>query len=253
VLREPARHGEITMLYQPKVEIATGRPSGVEALVRWTHPHWGPIPADDLIEAIEPTEVMQMLSRHVLATVTDQARRWNERGQPLRVAVNVSVQDLHDPAFPDELGALIRSSGIPAAQLTIEITERMLTTDAPRVIQACGTLTQLGVGLSLDDFGTGYASLQQLRQLPLTEVKIDRLYVRGFVDDPTDRAIVTSVYELARALRVDVVAEGVEDHRTAHALGRLAGTIGQGYYFGAPMSPGALQAWLLVAEPRAAS
>ena len=103
-------------------------------------------------------------------------------------------------------------------QLTIEITERMLLADAPLVAQVCATLVQIGVGLSLDDFGTGHASLQQLRQLPLSEVKVDQSYVRGIVDNPADRAIVTSVHELAQTLGVEVVAEGVEDQRTADCL-----------------------------------
>jgi diguanylate cyclase (GGDEF)-like protein len=249
-LSEPDRQDEVAVLYQPKVEIGTGRLSGVEALVRWTHPDWGAVPTDELIEAIEPTEVMQLLTHRVLAMVAEQTRRWNDQGQSIRTAVNVSVEDLHDPDFVDELGALIRSSGIPPEQITIEITESILVSDAPRVARACDTLARVGVGLSLDDFGTGYASMRQLRQLPLTEVKIDGSYVRGFVDDPTDRAIVTSVHEMARALGVAVVAEGVEDRRTTRALASFAGMVGQGYYFGPPMTVDALQGWLSAVGPQ---
>jgi EAL domain-containing protein (putative c-di-GMP-specific phosphodiesterase class I) len=112
-----------------------------------------------------------------------------------------------------------------------------LLTDEPRASQVAGELTRLGLGLSLDDFGTGHASLQQLRLLPLTEVKVDRAYVSGIVESAADRAVVTSVHELARALGVVVVAEGVEDRRTADALASLPGIIGQGWHFGAPMRP----------------
>jgi EAL domain-containing protein (putative c-di-GMP-specific phosphodiesterase class I) len=153
------------------------------------------------------------------------------------VAVNISVQDLHNPTFVEELSALLDRYRLPAKQLTIEITERMLLTDEPRVGQVTGELARLGLGLSLDDFGTGHASLQQLRLLPLTEVKIDRAYVSGIVDDKADRALVTSVHELSQALGVVVVAEGVEDRRIAEALASLPGTIGQGWHFGAPMHP----------------
>lgn len=249
VLRDPSRWAEITILYQPQVDLATGRLTGVEALLRWTHPRWGLLPTDELIEAIEPSEVMHMLTRHMLQAVTAQLRRWNEQGLRMRAAVNVSAQDLHEPTFVAELEDIVRRQGIDPAQLTIEITERMLITDAERVAHVAATLTRLGVGLSLDDFGTGYASLQQLRLLPLSEVKVDRSYIRGIVDNPADLAIVASVHELAQALQVSVVAEGVEDHRTARALAQLSGTIGQGYHFGRPMPPEALRDWRYTPAP----
>jgi EAL domain-containing protein (putative c-di-GMP-specific phosphodiesterase class I) len=190
-----------------------------------------------LIEAVEPTDVMHLLTKHVLRSVARQMRRWNHEGQPLRVAVNISVQDLHDASFVGELKTLLADHEIATEQLTIEITERMLITDEPRVGYVAEMLTRLGVGLSLDDFGTGHASLQQLRNLPLTEVKLDRAYISGIVENPADRAVVHSVHDMARALGVAVVAEGVEDERTAIALARMPGVIGQGWHFGAPMPP----------------
>jgi EAL domain-containing protein (putative c-di-GMP-specific phosphodiesterase class I) len=224
------------MLYQPQIDLNTQRLAGVEALIRWRHPEWGPVPTDELIEAIEPTDVMHLLTNHVLHAVALQMRQWNDEGQPLRVAVNISVQDLHHPAFVTDLKTLIADHGIDSHQLTIEITERMLSTEEPRVGQVAATLTQLGLGLSLDDFGTGHASLQQLRQLPLTEVKLDRTYVSGILDNPADQAVISSVHQMAQALGVAVVAEGVEDEAIAAALARLPGTIGQGWHFGAPMA-----------------
>jgi predicted signal transduction protein with EAL and GGDEF domain len=235
VLRQADRWGELSVLYQPQIDLHTQRLAAVEALVRWRHPEWGPVPTGELIEAIEPTDVMHLLTQHVLREVTSQMRQWNEAGQRLRVAVNISVQDLHHPAFVEELQRLIADQGISTEQLTIEITERMLSTDEPRVGEVAATLTRLGLGLSLDDFGTGHASLQQLRNLPLTEVKIDRAYVSGILDNPADQAVITSVHQMAQALGVSVVAEGVEDERIAAALARLPGTIGQGWHFGAPM------------------
>jgi diguanylate cyclase (GGDEF)-like protein len=243
VLRDPARHHEIAVLYQPQIDLDTGRLAAVEALVRWTHPEWGPIPADILIESIEPSEIMHALTAHVLGRVADQMQRWNEQGEPLRVSVNVSVQDLHRPDFVAELGRLVDEHDIAPGQLAIEITERMLINDIERVGLVARALADRGLGLSLDDFGTGYASLQQLRELPLREVKVDRSYISGIVDSPTDRAIVASVYQLARALGVDVVAEGVEDEGIAQALAELPGMIGQGWYFGRPMSVAELCDW----------
>jgi EAL domain-containing protein (putative c-di-GMP-specific phosphodiesterase class I) len=153
------------------------------------------------------------------------------------------MRDLHEPGFVDELGALVRRHGIAPRQLVMEITERMLISDVERVSEVARMVAGHGVGLSLDDFGTGYASLQQLRELPLTEVKVDRSYISGMVDNPADAAIVTSVYQLAQALGFDVVAEGVEDQRTADALAPLVGTVGQGWHFGRPMTVEDLQEW----------
>jgi diguanylate cyclase (GGDEF)-like protein len=239
-LRNPDRHGEIAVLYQPQIDVGTGGLFGVEALVRWNHPVWGPVRPDELIEAVEPSEVMHLLTRHVLDAVAAQLREWNEAGLRIRTAVNVSVQDLHQPGFADEVAAVLDSHRLRTSQLTIEITERMLITGDTRVSRAASEIAGLGMGLSLDDFGTGYASMQQLRMLPLTEVKIDKIYVSGIADSAADRAIVRSVHELAQALRVEVVAEGVEDERTVAELARLPGTIGQGYYFGHPMMASAV-------------
>jgi EAL domain-containing protein (putative c-di-GMP-specific phosphodiesterase class I)/GGDEF domain-containing protein len=243
-LTDPARQGEIAVLYQPQVHIITNRVSSVEALFRWTHPELGPIPTDELIEAIESSDVMHLLTWHVLTTVVAQIQRWNEYGLQLQVSVNVSVHDLRGTDFADNLLALARANAVPPEQLTIEVTETTFIGDEPAATQVCYALANLGFGLSLDDFGAGHASLRQLRQLPLTEVKIDQAYVRGVVDDPADRAIVTGVHQLAEATNVKVVAEGVEDRPTADVLGSLERTIGQGYYFGRPMSADALQTWL---------
>jgi EAL domain-containing protein (putative c-di-GMP-specific phosphodiesterase class I) len=178
-----------------------------------------------------------MLTRHILDRVCAQLRTWHDRGLRIRVAVNASVQDLHDPDFPAQISQLLEGYGVPPDQLTIEITERMLIDDTERVARAAAKISALGVGLSLDDFGTGYASLQQLRVLPLTEVKVDKSYVSGMTSNPSQRAIVASVHQLAKALRLEVVAEGVEDRVTAAALSRLPGLIGQGWHFGHPVPP----------------
>ncbi|HEY7223672.1 MAG TPA: EAL domain-containing protein [Micromonosporaceae bacterium] len=243
VLRDPGRADEIAVHYQPQIELQTGRLRGVEALLRWTHPQWGPVPTDELIEAIEPSDVMHLLTLHMLERVTEQIRAWNERGFALRVAINVSANDLREPGFIDELAALIRGHAIPPGQLTIEITERVFVGGDVAVQRAAHALVHLGVGLSMDDFGTGYASMHQLRAFPLTEVKIDRSYVHGLLDHSAEMAIVTTVHELARALGLDLVAEGVEDEDTAAVLARLPGTIGQGWHFGHPMPAEELEHW----------
>ena len=157
--------------------------------------------------------------------------------------MNISVRDLYEPDFVGELGALLAQYGIAPGQLVAEISERMLVSDMPKVNGVAGLLAGLGVGLSLDDFGTGYASLRQLRRLPLTEVKLDRSYVSRMVDNPADAAVVTAVHEMAQTLGVNVVAEGVEDQRTAAALATLPGVIGQGWHFGRALTVEGLSEW----------
>jgi predicted signal transduction protein with EAL and GGDEF domain len=234
-LLDPTRHHEIMVVYQPQIELTSGRLVAAEALVRWTHPEWGSVPPDELLAAVEPTEVIHLLTRHVLDLVGEQICDWNRRGLQLRVSVNISARDLHHRLPRRDLEDPAPAQPAPN-QLTIEITERMLiASDADRVVRATAPVAALGVGLSLDDFGTGYASMQQLQNLPLTEVKIDKSYVAGLTDNATRRAIVTSVQ--ASALGLTVVAEGIEGERTADALRRLPGTIGQGYYFGRPVPP----------------
>ncbi|MBX6749089.1 MAG: GGDEF domain-containing protein [Micromonosporaceae bacterium] len=234
-LLDPGRYAEITVVYQPQVEVGTRRLVGAEALVRWTHPDWGPVAPTELLDAVEASEVMPLLTRHMLDRAAAQARAWHERGRPLRVAVNVSMQDLHNPDLPALISDTLRRYGLPPSCLAIEVTERLLVVDSARVSRAAEEIQKIGVALSLDDFGTGYASIQQLRILPLAEVKIDKSYVHGLVGNETKAAIVRSVHDLATALGMSVVAEGVEDAATASALARLPGVIGQGWHFGHPV------------------
>ena len=235
-LLDPDRHPEIAVVYQPQVEVSTRRLVGAEALVRWTHPDWGPVAPTELLDAVEASEVMPLLTQHMLDRVAAQARAWYERGRPLRVAVNVSMQDLNDSGLPALISDTLRRYGLPPSCLAIEVTERLLVVDGGRVSRAAEEVQKIGVALSLDDFGTGYASIQQLRVLPLAEVKIDKSYVHGLAHDESKAAIVRSVHDLATALGMSVVAEGVEDAATASALARLPGVIGQGWHFGRPVT-----------------
>jgi diguanylate cyclase (GGDEF)-like protein len=249
-LTDPARANEVSVLYQPQVQVDGRRLTGVEALVRWTHPRWGPVRPDEFVDAIEATAVMNLLTLRVLETAIRQLRQWNDRGLQTRVAVNVSVRDLHEPEFVDQIAALIERYGIATRQLTIEVTERMVISADPLVARAAERISRLGVGLSLDDFGVGFASLYQLRTLPLTEVKIDRSYVAKVATSAEQWAIVKTLHGLAEALRLEMVAEGVEDEQTAACLSRLPGMIGQGYLFGKPMTVQALDGWHATSQLR---
>ena len=176
---DPAHASEIAVLFQPQVSIATGRTDSVEALLRWHDPEGGLMPTDQLMRIVEPTGVMQQLTRHVLDRVLAQLAESNSTGLHLRAAVNVSVLDLSEEGFDAEVRDLLARHSITPKQLDIEITERSVVEDTTVLDDAAQRLTRLGVGLSLDDFGTGYASLRRLRRLPLSEVKIDRSYVSG--------------------------------------------------------------------------
>jgi EAL domain-containing protein (putative c-di-GMP-specific phosphodiesterase class I)/GGDEF domain-containing protein len=251
-LRDPSAASDIVMLYQPQVALATGHTVSVEALLRWSNPTRGPVPTDSLIDLVEPTGVMQELTRYVLNRVVGQLAEWNREGIHLRAAVNVSVIDLvSTDDFEIQIANVLQTHRVPAWQLEIEITERAVVEATQVLDEAAHRLARLGVGLSLDDFGTGYASLHRLRQMPLAEVKIDRSYVSQIEQSPTDLAFVKTIHDLAAALGLRVVAEGVESERTARILADLGGVIGQGWLYAKPMTAQQLVAWLQAREQAA--
>jgi predicted signal transduction protein with EAL and GGDEF domain len=233
-LGDPGRHGEVGVHYQPQVEVATGRLAGVEALVRWTHPRFGPVSPEEFIQVAETGEVIHLLTRHVVRIAAAQSREWADRGFPVGIAVNASARDLDDEDFVEEVDAAIREHGVSPERLTIEITENTMLAENARVAKAVDRLVRLGVGLSIDDFGTGYASMQRLRMLPVCEVKIDQSYVKAMLTNRAALAAVTGTFGLCEALGLGLVAEGVEDERTAVALARFPGVVGQGWFYGRP-------------------
>jgi diguanylate cyclase (GGDEF)-like protein len=243
-LNDPARASEITLLFQPQVSVRTGRVDSVEALLRWTDPGRGLVPTDELISAVEPTGVMQQLTLHVLDRVVGQLAEWNRLGVRLRAAANVSVFDLVSEGFDSQVRGVLDRHQVTARQLDIEVTERAVIENTALLDEAAQRIARLGVGLSLDDFGTGFASLRRLRRLPLTEVKIDRVYVSKLADSAPDRAIVTAIHELAQALGLRTVAEGVEDEATVGILTRFDRVIAQGWYYARPMPAPELVSWL---------
>jgi diguanylate cyclase (GGDEF)-like protein len=243
-LSDPARASEIAMLFQPQVSVRTGRVDSVEALLRWTDPGRGLVPTDELIEAVEPTGVMQQLTLHVLDRVVGQLAEWNRAGIRLRAAANVSVFDLTAEGFDSQVRDVLERHRITPQQLDIEVTERSIIEDSVVLDEAAHRIAKLGVGLSLDDFGTGFSSLRRLRRLPLTEVKIDRAYVSKVAESEPDRAIVTAIHGCAQALGLRTVAEGVEDEATVGILATFDRVIGQGWYYGRPMTAPDLADWL---------
>ncbi|MEV4120436.1 EAL domain-containing protein [Micromonospora sp. NPDC049645] len=241
--------GEITMYYQPQIAIATGEVVGVEALLRWRHPRRGMVDPEELIRVAEQSAVMRLLTRRVVDDVVDQLAKWSAAGIGLRAALNVSVRDLHTGEIADQIADRLARYGVPAERLQVEITEGALMADPRRVLATISRLHRIGVAIALDDFGTGYSSLQHLRRLPLSEVKVDRSFVLGMADDADDAAIVRSMIELAGALGLRVVAEGVEDERTWRMLHAAGCDAAQGWFYARPMPAEELATWLARYRP----
>ncbi|MFB6393318.1 putative bifunctional diguanylate cyclase/phosphodiesterase [Polymorphospora lycopeni] len=247
--REAGGAGEITMYYQPQVEIATGEVVGVEALLRWRHPRRGMVDPEELIRVAEQSAVMRLLTRRVVDDVVEQVAKWAAAGLPLRAALNVSVRDLHTGEIADQIDDRLTRYGVPPDRLQLEITEGALMADPRRVLATIARLDRIGVAIALDDFGTGYSSMQHLRRLPLSEVKVDRSFVLGMTGDADDAAIVRSIIELAGALGLRVVAEGVEDERTWRMLHEAGCHVAQGWFYARPMPADELAAWLARYHP----
>ncbi|MCX4386226.1 EAL domain-containing protein [Micromonospora peucetia] len=241
--------GEITMYYQPQVAIATGEVVGVEALLRWRHPRRGMVDPEELIRVAEQSAVMRLLTRRVVDDVVEQLAKWSAAGMDLPAALNVSVRDLHTGEIADQIADRLARYGVSPQRLQLEITEGALMADPRRVLATITRLHRIGVGIALDDFGTGYSSLQHLRRLPLSEVKVDRSFVLGMAEDADDAAIVKSTIELAKALGLRVVAEGVEDERTWRMLYAAGCDAAQGWFYARPMPADELAGWLARYRP----
>ncbi|MGR6967659.1 putative bifunctional diguanylate cyclase/phosphodiesterase [Geodermatophilus sp. URMC 61] len=243
-LRRAVDEGELVLHYQPKLDLATGRVDGVEALVRWQHPERGLLFPDAFIELVESAGLMAALTRRVLDTALAQRRAWSDRGRELTVAVNVSPSNLVDEGFPDEVAGLLARHGVPATALVLEVTESLLMEDRERAVRVLAGLREAGVGVAIDDYGTGWSSLAYLATLPVTELKLDRTFVGAMTGSDRSASIVTSTLQLAHALGLVFVAEGVEDQATVDALAALGCDVVQGYQLSRALPPERLEAWL---------
>jgi diguanylate cyclase (GGDEF)-like protein/PAS domain S-box-containing protein len=243
-LRDAIEQGALVLHYQPQVDLASGHVCGVEALVRWPHPERGLIPPDAFIPLAEQTGLIAPLTEWVLAEAIRQAREWQRAGLLLGVSVNLSMWNLHDPALPDRVAALLHAHGLAPAWLRLELTESALMADTDRTMDVLARLAALGVHLAVDDFGSGYSSLSYLKRLPVDELKIDKGFVREMATDETDRAIVASTVGMGHALGLRVVAEGIEDRATWELLAGMGCDMAQGYYVARPLPPDALVRWL---------
>ena len=247
-LRRGIARGELEVHYQPKCDAVHGRVVGVEALVRWRHPVRGILAPGEFVALAQQAGLMRQLTRQVLELALAQLAEWTEAGLELTMAVNLSVPDLLDARLPEDVAGLLARSGVEPRHLTLEITEDVMMTDPQRCAEVLRRLAGLGVRLSLDDFGTGYSSLTHLKSLAVDELKIDRSFVSPMLASGRDAAIVRSMIELAHALGLSVVAEGVEDGETSERLAAFGCDATQGYFLSRPAPAEALTPWLLATE-----
>lgn len=239
--------GQLVNHYQPKVDLASGAVVGVETLVRWQHPDDGMIYPDQFIHIAEGHALIDDLTRTVLTTALRQAGAWHASNLPIQLAVNVSMDNLNALDFPDRVEREADAAGVPLADLMLEVTESRLMKDPLAALDNLTRLRLKRVNLSIDDFGTGHSSLVQLRDIPFTELKIDRSFVHGASRDPNLRAILDANLGLARELGIKTVAEGVEEVEDWYLLRAFGCDVAQGYLIAKPMAaedvPGWLQEW----------
>ena len=227
---------EVWVAYQPKLDLVTRRIIGAEALARWTHPEKGPIAASEFIAAAEQHDRIGKLTDFVLERAVVSAAQINSRGHEFDIAVNLSARLLTDKGFTLRLAALLARSGLPARHLTLELTETAALTDNGDGLAMIARLRELGVKISIDDYGTGLSTLEYLKKVPADEIKIDQSFVKGIVDNRSDRLMVQSTIGLAHSLGRKVVAEGVEHSDVLDILIEMGCDIAQGFAIGRPMS-----------------
>ncbi|MCU1494315.1 MAG: signal transduction protein containing a rane domain an and a domain [Acidimicrobiaceae bacterium] len=243
-LREAIHTSGIRLHYQPKVSFATGEIIGVEALLRWTHPRYGAIAPDQFIPVAELSGLIRPLTRWVLATALAQCSAWHYAGVDVNMAVNLSPTQINDPAVATQIRELLDTYHLPPGALTLEITESAALTDQGADHHlVLDSLARLGVRLSIDDFGVGTSSLARVKNLPVSEVKIDKSFITNLASDPTDDVIVASTISLIHQLDLVVVAEGVESQATYDQLCALGCDIAQGFLVSAPLDPEDLTTW----------
>jgi diguanylate cyclase (GGDEF)-like protein len=233
-LRAALERGEFAIHYQPKVELKTGRIVGFEALVRWHHPTRGLVDPDHFIPIAEEIGLISPIGRWVLERACRQAKGWHEAHPdlpPLTLAVNLSPRQFQRPDLVEEVGEVLRETGLDPGALELEITEGVAMEDAPSTLTTLYKLKGLGAKLSIDDFGTGYSSLSYLKRFPVDYLKLDRSIVEGLDQDPRNNAVASAVIVLAHSLGQRVIAEGVETEEQLGRLRLLGCDIGQGYLF----------------------
>ncbi len=243
-LRAAIDNGELINYYQPKVAVATGELIGVETLVRWQHPVDGLIFPDEFISVAEASHLIDALTQVVFTGAMTQAKAWEEAQLPLRIAVNVSMDNLSSLGFLNFITEITAKLGVAPQNVVLEVTETRLMQDTRAPLEILTRLRLKRFRLSIDDFGTGHSSLAQLRDIPFDELKIDQGFVHGAWKDETLRAMYDASLSLARQLDMEVVAEGVEDRNDWDLLCRTGCDLAQGTFMSRPMLAADLPGWI---------
>ncbi|HTS23385.1 MAG TPA: EAL domain-containing protein [Casimicrobiaceae bacterium] len=243
-LRQAVDGEQLVLLYQPKLPVAGSAEYFVEALVRWKHPVRGVVPPLEFIPFAEQTGYIRAITHWVLGQAVRQCAAWRAAGLPVNVSVNLSARDLMDAELCERFRSLLEENFCAARWFTLEITESAILDDPAHAIGNMKRLNALGCRLAIDDYGTGYSSLAYLRHLPVHELKIDKTFVMGMARDASDAVIVRSTIDLAHAMGLAVVAEGVEDEDTFEQLRALRCDLIQGYWLSRPLDDAALAEWM---------
>ena len=242
-LRRGIERGELFLQYQPKIDLKTRQVVGVEALVRWQHPDRGMVPPNDFIQLAEHTGLIGPLTDAVLDMALAQVKVWADGGNHIPVAVNISARNLSDDAFADKVKDLLAKHDVPSSLLEVEVTESAVMLEPEKATRILKELHSIGVRISIDDFGAGYTSLAQLKNLPISELKIDKSFILAMHSNADDAVIVKSMIDLGHSLNMKIVAEGIETCDLVNSLADLQCDIGQGYHLCRPALPETLMQW----------
>jgi diguanylate cyclase (GGDEF)-like protein len=236
-LRLALEKKELFLVYQPQMNIATGRITGLEVLLRWQHPDLGLVPPDKFIRVAENSGLIVPIGEWVLRTACYQARKWRDEGLPaVTIAVNVSAVQFRQECFCKLIRRVLHETRLDPQYLELELTESILLANADVMLSVVQELKGMGVSLAIDDFGTGYSSFNYLRQLPVRKLKIDSSFIRDVAVKPDDAAITTAIISMAKSLNLKVIAEGVENEAQLSFLRAHQCDEIQGYYFSKPLT-----------------
>jgi diguanylate cyclase (GGDEF)-like protein len=239
---------QLLVYYQPKIDLTTGKISGCEALLRWEHPTFGMMSAEKFIPIAERTGLIKELSLYVLKQTVDQISKWRNNGIHIEVAINLSAVDIIDIELPYNIESLLNVYDLPPRYITIEIIESASMNDQSRAIEVINRLASLGVKIAIDDFGTGYSSFVYLTNLPINEIKIDKSFILAINENEKKRNTVDAIIKLATALKLTVVAEGVEKESQMNILKTLNCHKGQGFYFSKALKAEEIEKMVLAEE-----
>ncbi len=243
-LRHALNKKQLTLRYQPKIDIKTGKIHSAEAFLRWRHPIHGQVNPADFIPVAEQTGIINEITRWVIRNVCSQQNEWRKSGLDIPVTVNISSRAFHDPRMVNDIGDIIQTFRASPLALELDITENTLMSDALNRNYHLEKLSEMGISISIDDFGLGSSSLSHLKKMPIGSLKIDKSFVSGMEDDENDAAIVRSTIDLGHDLGIKVVAEGVENSHAFQTLEQLGCDYAQGFYISHPLSADELLRWV---------